>query len=103
MLSVPPTALSHVSYPVLRPIPCVVSHTLIIVSGAMLTPWRSCPGRVTQQCQPTASISSIEAIKIAAVVCGILLFIAFGVAACLRWRQVIHDLSTARINRVKHR
>jgi len=39
MLSVPPTALCRVPYPVSRPIPCVVSHTLIIASGAMLNPW----------------------------------------------------------------
>ena len=83
--------------------PCVVSHTLIILSDAMLTPWRSCPGRVTQWCQPIANISSIEAIKIAAGVFGFLLFIAFGIVFRLRWRQVVHEFSTARINRVKRR
>ncbi|DBA84440.1 TPA: hypothetical protein ACH3X1_006072 [Trebouxia sp. C0004] len=60
-------------------------------------------GRVTQWCQPVPSISSTEAIKIAAGVFGVLLFIAFSIAVCLRWRQVVHEFSTARINRVKRR
>jgi len=82
---------------------CAVSCTLIIVFEAVLTPWRPCPGRVTQWCQPIASISSIQAIEIAAGVFGILLLIAISIAVCLRWRQVVHEFSTARINRVKRR
>ncbi|KAA6421082.1 MAG: serine threonine kinase [Trebouxia sp. A1-2] len=60
-------------------------------------------GRVTQQCQLIANSSSIEVIKIAAGVIGALLFIAFGIVVRLRWRQVVHEFFTARINRVKRR